>query len=111
MNNVYRRIPSVVHRVALPLQDTQTLQLRGFVAALHVERVRTQILARENDQAAFELWYEAIPGSDELLRVDVHVAGTGHQFKHDGQYIGTFTQDDGDFVWHVFVEYPVTSNV
>lgn len=111
MNNVHRRVPAVIHRVSLPLKDTQTLQLRGFRTAVHVAPVRMQILARENDQAAFELWYEASPDSDELLQVDVHVEGTGHPFKHDGEHIGTFTQSHGDFVWHVYVEYPVMPSV
>lgn len=52
------------------------------------------------------LWCEVDDSSTKVLH-EVHVYGTGHDITHDStkcQFVGTFQLDNGQLVFHVYVE-------
>lgn len=97
-----------VHRMTLPITDTIDEKIAGFRRAVYAAPARPEL---GNPDRNFELWYEVGEGIDEALHVRIHVEGTGHSIEHDGEFVSTMNTADGQLIWHVYVEYPVMSDV
>ena len=95
---------TVVHRITIPFADETLVRVPGFVRALHAAPARPHI---DPTEMSIELWYLAIADIDEVMDVRIRIAGTGHPFTFRADHLASFPTNDGRFVWHVFVEYPL----
>lgn len=94
---------TTIHRAAMPITDRQYVTLTGYTRTLHVAHMRRHIAQREGIASPWiEVWYEVHDDVPITVRFDVH--GTGHDFDHYGQHVGTVTTNNGQLVWHVYAE-------
>ncbi len=78
--------------------DIQVL-LQFFTIIMHDD---AQILDVQNQHNIARIWALI---DDEKPTMERHfmIAGTGHSIKATNhKYIGTFQQEDGNFIWHLF---------
>lgn len=65
--------------------------------------VGAEIISMQTQKGVPTLWAIVDP-ANSLEKVNIHVAGTGHNLPDNiERFIGTFQIDDGAFVFHVFV--------
>lgn len=51
------------------------------------------------------LWAKVDPDAPLMLRLRVHIRGTGHLLTgEEGRFIGTVLMANGSLVWHIFVK-------
>ena len=86
-----------VYKIILRVTDRQVVVLPKSAKLLHVHEQRGEIC----------VWYlKSIDDDDELEDRTVHIIGTGHIFGDVDRitYLGTAHLQDGELVFHVFVE-------
>lgn len=93
---------SAIHRLALPVQDVQFVEMSSASEILSVAPTR------DGRSDVIDMWFTAYPNESTRRRA-VRMAGTGHPLPF-GRFVGTVVTPSG-LVWHVFEGTPVGDEI
>ena len=66
----------------------------------------TTVLSVQTQFAVPCLWALVDPAEQRTVAREFRVYGTGHHIAVPGEYVGTYQEDGGSLVWHLFDEGP-----